>query len=228
MQLILFDIDGTLLGGQGVGSYAMERAGRRLFGEGFTLDGIDFGGALDPWIFREALGRLGRTDALDHHDAFHDAYIVELTLALERGERLPRVIDGVAGALAALGAVPSYTLGLVTGNYTRAVPLKLTAAGIDPSQFVVGAFGDEAPTRPDLVRLAMDRWVKRGGGGGAERVVVIGDTPRDIDCAKKNGCRCIAVATGKHTMKELDGLGADHVVPNLDGVAELLHAFAAR
>jgi phosphoglycolate phosphatase-like HAD superfamily hydrolase len=74
----------------------------------------------------------------------------------------------------------------------------------------------------------MDRWVKRGGVGTAEHVVVIGDTPRDIDCAKKNGCRCIAVATGRHTMQELDGLGADHVVPNLGNLAELLHAFAAR
>src|SRR5262245_28967178 len=99
MQLVLFDIDGTLLGGQGVGAYSMERAGRRLFGEDFTLEGIDFGGALDPWIFSEAFGRLGRTDATQHHEAFHEAYIAELTRALEAGERLPRIIDGVSGAL---------------------------------------------------------------------------------------------------------------------------------
>ena len=228
MELLLFDIDGTLLAAQGIGASAMERAGQRLFGEAFTLKGIDFGGALDPWIFREAFARLGRTDALDHHDAFHEAYIAELTRALESGERRPRVIDGVASALASLGNVPAYTLGLVTGNYTRAVPLKLSAAGIDPAKFVVGAFGDEAPTRPDLVRLAMERWVKRGGGGRADRVVVIGDTPRDIDCARRNGCRCIAVATGRHTMQELDGHGADHVVPDLTNLAELLRALGGR
>lgn len=226
MQLILFDIDGTLLAGQGVGAYAMERAGRKLLGEAFTLEGIDFGGALDPWIFREAAGRLGRVDALDVHDAFHEAYIAELTLALEAGHKVPHVIDGVAEVLEVLGGTGTHTLGLVTGNYARAAPLKLKAAGLDPSRFVLGAFGDEAPTRPGLVRLAMDRWAARGGDVRAERVVVIGDTPRDIDCAKKNGCRCIAVATGRHSIRELEGLGADHVVPSLHGVADLLRAFA--
>jgi phosphoglycolate phosphatase len=222
MKLVLFDIDGTLLAGQGIGGYAMERAGRKIVGEAFTLDGIDFGGALDPWIYREALARMGRADALELHDAFHDEYIAELTLAIASGARRPQMIDGVAGALASFAGVPSYTLGLVTGNYTRAVPLKLGAAGIDHTQFVLGAFGDEAPTRPELVRLAIERWMARGGPGDPERVVVIGDTPRDIDCAKKNGCLCIAVATGRHTVQELDGLGADRVVPNLAGLAEIL------
>lgn len=228
MQLVLFDIDGTLLAGQGLGAYAMERAGRRLLGEAFTLEGIDFGGALDPWIFGEAVRRLGRADALSLHEAFHEAYIAELALALDAGVRKPLVIDGVADALSALGRAASLTLGLVTGNYTRAAPLKLSAAGIDPAQFVVGAFGDEAPTRPDLVRLAMERWAARGGTAHPERVVVIGDTPRDVDCAKRNGCRCIAVATGRHSMDQLEGLGADHVVPNLRGLTELLRALAAR
>src|SRR4029079_15724715 len=105
---------------------------------------------------------------------------------------------GVAAALATIGGDASATLGLVTGNYARAVPLKLRAVGIDPAQFVVGAFGDDAPTRPELVRLAIDRWRARGAHPDPARVVVIGDTPRDVDCARKNGCRSVAVATGWH------------------------------
>src|SRR5581483_1398495 len=83
MRLVLFDIDGTLLRTQGVGAAAMERAGRRLLGPSFTLDGIDFGGALDPWIFRQAAERLGHDDPNQHHPAFRDAYLVELARGLD-------------------------------------------------------------------------------------------------------------------------------------------------
>jgi phosphoglycolate phosphatase-like HAD superfamily hydrolase len=222
MRLVLFDIDGTLLRAQGVGARAMERAGRLLLGPAFTLAGIDFGGALDPWIFREAARRMGRDDADDLHSAFHDAYLVELVRALDGAAERPRILPGVAATLAALGLDASLTLGLVTGNYTRAAPLKLRAAGIDPAQFVVGAFGDDAPTRPDLVRLAMDRWRARGATPNADRVVVIGDTPRDVDCARQNGCRSVAVATGFHSTDDLGRAGADVVVPDLTDLARVL------
>lgn len=203
----------------------MERAGRRLLGPEFTLEGIDFGGALDPWIFREAAARMGRSDAAELHSEFHDEYLVELTFELERSEQGPKIIPGVAGALRALSSDPAATLGLVTGNYSRAAPLKLRAAGIDPEQFVVGAFGDDAPTRPGLVRLAIERWEARGATPDPRRVVVIGDTPRDVDCAKKNGCRSVAVATGWHTQDELVSAGADVVVPDLADLSQVLDAF---
>jgi len=215
MRLVLFDIDGTLLRAQGVGARAMERAGRRLLGPAFTLDGIDFGGALDPWIFRQAVQRLGHDDASNLHGPFRESYLVELALELERGERRPVILPGVPAALAALRDDPTAMLGLVTGNYASAVPLKLRAVGIDPQQFVIGAFGDDAPTRPDLVRLAMEQWRARGVDPDPRRVVVIGDTPRDIDCAKKNGCRSIAVATGWHTVEQLEANGPDVVLRDL-------------
>jgi hypothetical protein len=146
MRLVLFDIDGTLLRAQGLGLAVMERVGRRLLGPAFTLDGIDFGGALDPWIFRQAATRLGHDDPSHLHPAFRDAYLAELARALDQGEQPPILLPGVIAALAAFRGDPTATLGLVTGNYARAVPLKLRAAGIDPEQFVVGAFGDDAPT----------------------------------------------------------------------------------
>ena len=222
MYLVLFDIDGTLLHSQGLGSRAMERAGRKVLGPSFTLEGIDFGGALDPWIYRQAAGRMGRTDADEFHAAFHDEYLVELTRSLENGERTPRVIPGVEVALRGLAGQTHVTLGLVTGNYARAAPLKLRAAGLDPSVFVVGAFGDDGPTRPELVRLAVEQWGARGVEPDPRRVVVIGDTPRDVDCARKNGCRSVAVATGVHTFEQLEATGADQVVRDLADLVALL------
>ncbi|HEX4339591.1 MAG TPA: HAD family hydrolase [Polyangiaceae bacterium] len=222
MYLVLFDIDGTLLRSQGLGSGAMERAGRRLFGPTFSLEGIDFGGALDPWIFGQAASRMGLAEPHVHHDAFHEAYLVELALSLERKERLPSIIPGVETALLGLATRTHMTLGLVTGNYTRAAPLKLRAAGLDPARFVVGAFGDDGPTRPDLVRIAMQKWGALGTTPDCRRVVVIGDTPRDVDCAQKNGCRSIAVATGWHDFDELSRTGADEVVRDLSDLVALL------
>ncbi len=222
MRLILFDIDGTLLRGQGIGARAMERAGRRLLGPEFSLEGIDFRGALDPWIFQEAVSRIGRSDAAGLHSEFHESYLVELVSEIESGERRPVIIPGVAAALGALASDEAATLGLVTGNYSRAAPLKLRAVGIDPAQFVVGAFGDDAPTRPELVRIALERWKARGATPDPKRVVVVGDTPRDVECAKENGCRSVAVATGWHTSDELQGSGADVVLPDLTDLPRVL------
>lgn len=227
MRLVLFDIDGTLLRGQGVGARAMERAGRRLLGPEFTLEGIDFGGALDPWIFREAVVRMGRSDAEELLSSFRDAYLVDLVSELETSRTGPEILPGVAAALHALAADPLATLGLVTGNYSRAAPLKLRSVGIDPGQFEVGAFGDDAPTRPELVRLAIERWTARGGTPDPKRVVVVGDTPRDVDCARKNACRSVAVATGWHTEKEPRDSGADVVVPDLLDLPRVLEALWA-
>ncbi len=225
MRLVLFDIDGTLLRAQGIGPIAMERAGRRLLGPAFSLEGIDFGGALDPWIFRQAAQRLGHDDPSPLHSAFRDEYLVELARAFDAGERRPVLLPGVVAALAAFRDDPTATLGLVTGNYARAVPLKLQAAGIDPTQFVVGAFGDDAPTRPELVHLAMEQWRARGADPDPRRVVVIGDTPRDVDCAKKNGCRSVAVATGWHTVEQLEAGGADLVLRDLTALMPSLETF---
>jgi phosphoglycolate phosphatase len=227
VRLVLFDIDGTLIHGHGIGGRCMERAGRGLLGPEFTLSGIDFGGALDPWIFRQAAERLGHTEVSRIHPEFHERYLVELADDIARGERLPEMLPGVAEALTVLGADPTLTLGLVTGNYTRAAPLKLRAAGIDPAQFVLGAFGEEAPTRPDLVKLAMERWSARGADADPRHVVVIGDTPRDVDCAKKNGCRAVAVATGWHTLEQLEATDADVVARDLTAIGDLLRSLWA-
>jgi phosphoglycolate phosphatase-like HAD superfamily hydrolase len=81
--------------------------------------------------------------------------------------------------------------------------------------FLAGAFGHAAPTRPELVGLAIERWRARGARPDPDRVVVIGDTPRDVDCARKNGCRSVAVATGWHTASALEAAGADVVLRDL-------------
>ncbi len=225
MKLALFDIDGTLLLGGGAGVRAMTRAGATVLGPAFSLDGIEFGGALDPWIYEQAVANMQRHDAREHHDAFREAYVAELRHELEHGPP-PTLLPGVLPLLARVEAMQEVTLALVTGNYRDAAPHKLRKVGIDPSRFVLGAFGDERPTRPALVRLAMDRWAELGHDPDPARVVVIGDTPRDVACARENACRCLAVATGRYDRAVLERAGADWVIDDLDAADVLLEWLA--
>lgn len=87
--------------------------------------------------------------------------------------------------------------GLVTGNTSSIAPIKLRAAGFDPEWFVVGAYGSESPDRNDLPPLAVERAEKLMGHKIApEQVIVIGDTPADVACARALGAVAVGVKTG--------------------------------
>jgi phosphoglycolate phosphatase-like HAD superfamily hydrolase len=219
-RLLLWDIDGTLLLTDGAGMRGMARASRKIYGEWFRWDGVKASGRLDPVIFEDALSRNGLTTSEDAHRQFHDAYLAELEVELERVGAAARTMPGIREILATLlersASRKDVVQGLLTGNYARAAPLKLRACGLDPEWFVVNAFGDEGKTRPDLVALAMKRCADRFGWMPDPRsVIVIGDTPFDVECARAHGCVAFAVATGLHGIEELRASGADVVVDDL-------------
>jgi phosphoglycolate phosphatase-like HAD superfamily hydrolase len=224
--LLLFDIDGTLLLTDGAGLRAFDHVGRTLFGAHFSWDGIMTAGGLDPVLFAEAAVANGLDDDPAHHDRFQAAYLERLAVELEVGRRGVRAMPGIVELIASVrqrwlergDVVP----GLLTGNYTRAVPLKLGAVGLNPDWFEIHALGDEAPSRPDLAALALRRYERRFGAAidpGA--VVVIGDTPRDVHCAKAHGCVAFGVATGRYTVDDLRREGADVVVEDLADASPL-------
>lgn len=222
-HLLLFDIDGTLMLSGGAGGDAMRSVATKLFGETFTFDGIEFGGNLDPLIFAEAAQRCRLDD--DHdvcHDRFRTAYVGELATRL-LDPVCVTVMPGIHELLAQLRAMEHVVLGLLSGNYSEAAPLKLTAARIDHGMFRVTAFGDEAPARHDLVELAMRRYKRMlGEDVDPRRVLVIGDTPRDVAAARAHGCLSIAVATGGHTVDELLACGADVALDDLSDPRPLM------
>jgi len=231
MKLVLFDIDGTLMLGFGAGTRAMTRAGRLIFGERFDLAGVMIGGGLDPVIFAEAARRIGIDEAGPHHDRFRDLYLMELAKELElmrdHPERRPKLLPGVTALLAELANRRDVMIGLVTGNYQRAVPIKFAAVGLGVEAFVTGAFGDCGPTRPELVRLALERASARAGKPiDPRQTFVIGDTPRDVHCALANDCVCLAVGTGAHSLAELQAAGAHHVSADLSDPNTLLALLA--
>jgi phosphoglycolate phosphatase len=213
--LVLFDVDGTLLLTGGAGLRAFERAAVELFGDRGWFVGIETAGGLDPLIFAEAASRRGLGDVALRHREFREAYLRILPDELARGGETVRALPGVVDSLERLRAAGLATLGLLTGNYAPAIPIKLEAVGIDPGWFEVTVCGEDAPTRPALVPVAIERCALRGPRVEAERILVVGDTPKDVHCARENGARALGVATGKYSVEELRTAGADVAVEDL-------------
>ncbi len=225
--LVLFDVDGTLMLSGGAGMRAMKAVAVELFGDNFRWDGIVVSGHLDPLIFAEAAALNGLADDPSHHESFRRRYLEELRSELERSRAQVRIMPGIQDGIGRLREGGTATLGLLTGNYGEAIPPKLAAIGLEPSWFEITAFGDEAPTRRDLAGLAIAKYARHlGAPVEGSRVVVVGDTPRDIDCAHAHGCFALAVATGGYDTSELADAGADLVVADLSDPSPLLETVA--
>lgn len=219
-MLILFDIDATLLTTTRAGLYAMADAGKRLHGDTFDLGQVEFAGCLDPVILTDALRRNGHEPTPERLLAIRQEYIRCIDIRL-RQPGLAKTCPGVPELVDALEAAPGVTLGLLTGNFPESGMRKLEAAGLDPARFPVRAWGDDsphaAPLRDHLPPVAMRRYHEHHGRPiTGERVVVIGDTPHDVRCAKVNGCRVLGVGTGLFPAERLLAEGADHATPTLE------------
>jgi phosphoglycolate phosphatase-like HAD superfamily hydrolase len=134
-----------------------------------------------------------------------------------------RVLPGVLPLLARLGRLPEFDLGLVTGNVSEAVPHKLRAVGIDPDQFRVAAYGSEHVDRNTLPDLALERWAAAlGQPVRKEQALIIGDTPRDIACARHAGMKVLCVATGRHDYLSLAAHQPDYLLDDFTHTEEVL------
>jgi phosphoglycolate phosphatase-like HAD superfamily hydrolase len=220
-NLVLFDIDGTLLRTEGVGVSAMLRAFTRLHGErGFSFEGVEIAGALDGLLFARMMAQHGLPSDDATHAEFQRVYGDELsrTLTPDRVRRMPGT-DGLVAALREAGAA----VGLLTGNYEHTAHLKITVAGFERAHFPFGAFGADGPSRRHLTPVAIERAAAHlGRAFDPSRVTIIGDTPHDIDCAKAHGCRAIGVGTGPYSPERLREVGADLAVADLSETARLL------
>jgi phosphoglycolate phosphatase-like HAD superfamily hydrolase len=135
-------------------------------------------------------------------DALMVLYLALLDRELESAGT--QLYPGVPELLDALEARGDIILGLLTGNLREGANAKLRAAGIDPERFQVGAFGSDHEDRPELPAVAQRRARETLGVAlPGSQIVVIGDTPADIECGRSLGVRAIGVATGSYTVDEL-------------------------
>ncbi|QDU34134.1 Phosphoglycolate phosphatase [Poriferisphaera corsica] len=216
--LLLFDIDGTILDAKGAGGKAWSRTAKQHFGDDFTIKQVQFAGNLDSIIYRQTAEHNNITDHHQHHEAFKSAYLKALHEELNQHDVKSHAgIDELIAQLNHLAQTGApIMLGLLTGNYTEGAHLKLQAVGIDPAWFAISACGDEAQSRPDLTLLAMQKYESLiGVKANPKRIIVIGDTPKDVDCAKAHDCYAFAVATGPFSVEDLLKSGADTAVSDL-------------
>lgn len=209
--VILFDIDGTLL--------TVDRSFNRPLLRGIlndleidypNMESDPFSGRTDHDILSSFLTNHGYSPEL--YEKIKSTYLerIESTILPEHVYRQPFVDDAI-NYFEQLGSC----IGLLTGNYPTAATAKLRAAKIDYS-FSFGAYGEFHKNRNELPFLAMDQ-VKElfEFEPNPSRFVIIGDTPRDVECAKKAGMKSVALTTGKFTQEELGKGGPDIILDDL-------------
>jgi phosphoglycolate phosphatase-like HAD superfamily hydrolase len=155
-------------------------------------------------------------------------YVEQLHRELHNPEHKPKRLPGVPEVLDALEARDDVTLGLLTGNVGEGAAAKLRAVGIDPSRFLVNAFGSDHEHRPELPAIARQRATELLGVDiPGDRVVVIGDTPADVTCGREIGARAIGVATGRYSVDELASYGAHAVFRDLTDTQAVVQAIVS-
>jgi len=225
-RIILFDIDGTLVWG-GPAKDAFVDAMISTFGTPGDFERVSFAGKTDPQIARELLAGAGieHEEIASGLDRLFEMYLSNLH------ERLPdnpvEVLPGVPALLDALATIDDVGVGLLTGNIVGGAQLKLSSGGLW-EHFTFGSYGSDHAERDELPAIAVGRARELWGDAvSAESAIVVGDTPRDVQCGKVGGTRTLAVATGSFSVDELAATKPDQVLDDLtdtDAVIDFLVA----
>jgi len=223
--LLLFDIDGTLVGG------AADAHRDAMFAALLAVHGahaervrgpLSPAGRTDGEIAREILLEAGvSAQRIDERaDAVREE-CCRVYVELCPDDLSKTVLPGVRDLLGWISTRNGAKLGLLTGNYEPVARLKLARAGLG-KHFPrgQGAFGSDSEDRTMLPTIARRRAGSVGAPYPRQQTIVIGDTPRDVACARADGVRCLAIASGPHGAAELSD--ADAVVSDADEARDAL------
>lgn len=216
-MLYLFDIDGTLVDTGGAGMAALVETTREVFGAAGPP--LDLAGSTDLGIVIGIHEHFEIEPTPARINAYLEIYQERLGWNLAHGGHAGRVLDGVTELLENLAGRAETVLGLLTGNIAGGAAAKVRHYGL-AGYFPFGAYGCDHPDRNRLGPIALERAATHSGRAFTpEETWIIGDTPKDIACARAIGAHCLAVATGRFTVAELQAHGADRVVESLDQAA---------
>lgn len=217
VKLILFDIDGTLILSGGAGEKAFARVCDLEFGIPNGTANLHFAGRTDTAIVREFFGQFSIPATPENFQRFFEAYVFLLDELLRRLDG--QILPGVLEMIDAFNQMPHRpAVGLLTGNIRLGAQIKLTHYGLW-HHFRTGGFGDDHEDRNQIAAIARqrgNRLLKSPLKG--DEILVIGDTPRDIECARAIGARVLAVATGRFTVDDLAKNRPDWLAPTLEHI----------
>jgi phosphoglycolate phosphatase-like HAD superfamily hydrolase len=220
-RVLLFDIDMTMTRTNGAGRAAMEAAFEGEFGIERATEGMLFDGRTDRGIFIECLERHGLANGTleGNLSRLVEGYLEHLPASLKAKGGV--VLPGVANLLAALSNTDA-AIGLATGNLRRGAAHKLEHFGMW-ERFAGGGFGDDHIVRADLVRAGISEMAAlcRCEPGDCD-VIVLGDTPLDVEAAHLAGARALGVGTGRFTPEQLLDSGAEFALPDLSETERVL------
>jgi phosphoglycolate phosphatase-like HAD superfamily hydrolase len=220
VHLILFDVDGTLIRGTGMGRRALERAFAEVFDlrveEHPEIRNVPFAGQTDPTI----LAGMARALGIDpepfqsHRAAFEDAYYRHLRVTVAQSPD-KHLCPGVKELIPRLAREPRLLLGLLTGNLERGARIKLDPFGLN-SYFAFGGFGSDHEDRGALAARALE--LARGRCGqpiAADHVLVVGDTEYDVLAGRRNDFLTAGVVTGFGSRDAMVAAGASAIFESL-------------
>lgn len=215
IDVVLFDIDGTLISTGGASDRAWRRAFEELHGVAVDVGDYTGKGVPDPQVgltsFRGALGREPSSAEMEKLMALRLRYLGEEVAGSERY----RVMSGAERLLRRL-TDEGRLVGLITGNVEKAAEIKLARAELNHF-FRFGGYGSDGAQRVDVARVALER--AEGvldGPIDRDRCMAFGDTPRDVEAAHGVGIRIVGVATGEYGTGKLREAGADFAVASLE------------
>jgi phosphoglycolate phosphatase len=230
LRVILFDIDGTLIRAVRRPEYRGRIRGmlEEVFGTCGQIAEVDFAGKTDLAIYREALECEGITaEVVRERLPRLEAEMVRILDELAATGEVFRVCAGVRELLEAISPDPRFLPSLLTGNVEKLAEAKLRVAGIWHYFRGRGAFGSDAEERDHLPAIAAERLNNHLGRQLApDRFVIVGDTPRDVACARYFGARVVAVASGSHTVEQLGEHRPDGLLRDLQDTEAVLKLFA--
>ena len=221
-KLLLFDIDGTLLLTGRAGEHALRLAFKERFGVDDDLSSISFAGSTDGAIACQMFAPYNIPATPENIADLFDGYVHHLALELPRREGT--VLPGIVELLEALHQREDCVLGLLTGNIEKGAELKLSHYGVW-DYFEFGAFADDHVDRNKLGPVAHSRAAEKHGiSFESEDVYVLGDTPKDIDCARAAGFVAVAIATGSYGTDELAAHKPDFLFEDLSDTRAVIEA----
>lgn len=225
-NLVLFDIDGTLLSSGFAPMECLGAAFEKVTGHPFPRQ-VSPAGKTDPLIVREAFRAVGvpKRDWVELEQRVLRKYPLYLERAESKLRQESSLLEGVERLLEFLRS-RGCPMGLLTGNLEVTARCKLEVFSLNP-YFPVGGFGSDCADRNRLARVALERASRfYGERFPPQKVWVVGDTPRDVEAARSLGARALAVATGPFSLPYLEEFLPDVALPHLGQMGSVVEALS--
>lgn len=220
MKLLLFDIDGTLISAGGAGTRALNSSFERVLGIKEAFKKFEMAGKTDIQIIKEGLYMHGVSPNSYLITKLIENYLNFLKLEINNNSK--HLKPGVLEFIQFIDKKLKYPMGLLTGNLEAGARIKLEAFGLN-IYFPFGAYGSDHEDRNYLLPIAIERFATTLNKRiEFNQCIVIGDTPRDVQCAKPYGAKVIAVATGPFSKEELQKTDADLVIETLSEIEQII------